>query len=601
MDNDSRIKDIIYKRKNGEDIVNDPAAIKSCKNEQNRDVIDNARLGSYDKYGNYVIIPDIKRELISMPKLIYSTNHTTTGVVYDLKATIPIFGDVFFKLSIGKSEAVLSLTESVNREAGGYLEVYDEPIDSFALGKDRLPDSIIFRTYHITEKPDDFGKKEVYEYNNILTRKVYLNLLSKELRTTSVLDEKQAFDNMVATLKNGGEYGKRVLTEFVDRLKERPAVFEIANTEHYNKAVNEVLLSALDIATTEEDKQNPDNKETYLQVLNARNENIDKDLKIATDRVNEQYVKNIVTKATKEFDEKLEKKEDELDAAEEFYAKVSGQKRGTTTRKRNLEAPILKQGKETKDEQSKDDKPKSKEDKVKAILDKKKAEGKKTPAGKKLKAAKGKTASKKLKAGTKAKGKGAKKKKASVKKKGKKVKKAKAPQKAKAKGASFSAKPGGGAAKKKKKAESKNVTIKMSLAAAFKQAEPTVEIPTFSNAGVTTHKGDLVKEDVSPDWSYKVNFVKTQEITIKEATNLNEIEANTNFVENPSIVNNTDLKDLGQNISINTPGQTLENNVSQNPTLNVSGAMPSVDSALNMGSAMPEGLPQNPIDPTQGR
>ena len=312
MDNDSRIKDIIYKRKNGEDIVNDPAAIKSCKNEQNRDVIDNARLGSYDKYGNYVIIPDIKRELISMPKLIYSTNHTTTGVVYDLKATIPIFGDVFFKLSIGKNEAVLSLTESVNREAGGYLEVYDEPIDSFALGKDRLPDSIIFRTYHITEKPDDFGKKEVYEYNNILTRKVYLNLLSKELRTTSVLDEKQAFDNMVATLKNGGEYGKRVLTEFVDRLKERPAVFEIANTEHYNKAVNEVLLSALDIATTEEDKQKPENKETYLQVLNARNESIDKDLKIATDRVNEQYVKNIVAKATKEFDEKLEKKEVEL-------------------------------------------------------------------------------------------------------------------------------------------------------------------------------------------------------------------------------------------------------------------------------------------------
>ena len=50
--NDSRIKDIIYKRKNGEDLVNDPEAIKSCKNEQNRDVIDNARLGSYDKYGN---------------------------------------------------------------------------------------------------------------------------------------------------------------------------------------------------------------------------------------------------------------------------------------------------------------------------------------------------------------------------------------------------------------------------------------------------------------------------------------------------------------------------------------------------------------------
>ena len=95
MTNDSRIKDIIYKRKNGTTLVNDPEAIKSCKTEQSRDVIDNARLGSYDKYGNYVIIPDIKRELISMPKLVYSTDSVNGSTVYNLKGTIPIFGDVF--------------------------------------------------------------------------------------------------------------------------------------------------------------------------------------------------------------------------------------------------------------------------------------------------------------------------------------------------------------------------------------------------------------------------------------------------------------------------------------------------------------------------
>ncbi len=44
--------DKVYFRKNGEDIYNDDDAIKSCRNEQSRDIIDNARLGSYDNFGN---------------------------------------------------------------------------------------------------------------------------------------------------------------------------------------------------------------------------------------------------------------------------------------------------------------------------------------------------------------------------------------------------------------------------------------------------------------------------------------------------------------------------------------------------------------------
>lgn len=449
MDNDSRIKDIIYKRRNGADLVNDPEAIRSCKTEQSRDVIDNARLGSYDKYGNYVIIPDIKRELISMPKIVYSTNNTSNGTVYDLKGSIPIFGDVFFKLTIGKNEATLSLTESVNREAGGYLEVYDESIDSLALGKDRLPNSIIFRNYHVIDKPEDYGKKETYEYSNILTRKVYLSLLSKELRAVSNIDEHEAFENMVSTLKSGGTYGKKVLNEFVSRLKDRPAVFEISDSDHYNKAVNEILLSSLDVATTDDDKDNTETRQIYLDVINARNQNIESELQIANSRVDERYVRDLVRRASNEFEGKQEITEE--DAAEEFFEKL-GDKKRAAARRRTLEKPMLKQGKESKEEEAK-----TKEEKLKQLLDKKEKDKKKTPANKKLKAAKGKTASKKLKAGkkktaSKGKKKVAKKgaKKAKLKNKKKKVKKAKNQAKAKGKGKSFSSKPAGAKAKKKK-------------------------------------------------------------------------------------------------------------------------------------------------------
>lgn len=422
-DNDSRIKDIIYKRKNGYDIVNDPEAIASCKREQSRDVIDNTRLGSYDKYGNYIIIPEIKRELISMPKLIYNQYSSNGSKVFELKSSLPIFNDVFMKLVITGDIANLFICEQVNREAGGYLEAYDEVIDSLAIGtEERMPQSLIFRTYNIFDNPNDFGKElKDSKFDNILTRKVYLSLLAKELKNASTLDEKDAFKTMVSTLKQGGDYGKRVLDEFLARLKDRPAIFEISKAENYNKAINEVLISSLEVATTEQDKQNSETRQVYLSVLNTRDRNIEDELRYANDRVSEDYVKHIVDKAKQDFVEGIS---DELSASDEFYSKLS---EGKYARRRTLDKPILKQGKAQEEA-------KTKEEKIKEILEGKTA--KKTPKGVKLKASKGKKPVKKLKAGKKSAKKktSAKKKKVKAKvKTKKKVKKAKPKKKVKAK------------------------------------------------------------------------------------------------------------------------------------------------------------------------
>ncbi len=418
-DNDSRIKDIIYRRRNGYDIVNDPEAIASCKREQSRDVIDNSRLGSYDKYGNYIIIPEIKRELIGMPKLVYNQYSSGGSKIFELKSTLPIFNDVFMKLVITGDMANLLICEQVNREAGGYLEAYDEVIDSLAIGtEERMPQSLIFRTYNVFDDPNDFGKElKDSKFDNILTRKVYLSLLAKELRNVSTLDEKDAFKNMVSTLKQGGTYGNKVLNEFLGRLKDRPAVFEISKAENYNKAMNEILLSSLEIATTEQDKQDSESRQVYLSVLSARDRNIDYELRLANDKVSEEYVKHIVDKAKQDF---VFGVSEELSATDEFYSKLN---EGSRTRHRTLDKPILKQGKESSQE------PQTKEEKIKQILAGKNA--KKTPKNVKLKASKGKKPVKKLKA-SKKKTNAKKKVKAKVKVK-KKVKKAKPKKKAKAK------------------------------------------------------------------------------------------------------------------------------------------------------------------------
>ena len=157
-----------YKRDNGEDII-DPVAIRSCKDEQNRDIIENQRLGSYDKYGNYILIPEIRQELINIPKLVYNTREEENCKIFDLSAKIPLFENLYFKLKISNIEAVLYITETITREAGEYVEVYEEVVDSLSLQEEKIPQSIIFRTFNIFENDDDYGQEfeDFYGFENI--------------------------------------------------------------------------------------------------------------------------------------------------------------------------------------------------------------------------------------------------------------------------------------------------------------------------------------------------------------------------------------------------------------------------------------------------
>lgn len=306
MDRDFE-EELVYLRRNGENI-SDPSIIENCKLEQNRDIIENARLGSYDKYGNYIFMPEIRFELINIPKFIYHFSSLENKKIFDLKTIIPIFGELFFKLTISDKEAVFYLVETVSRESGGYMEVYEEVVDAIALGKmNNLLTEDIFSMYHIYENDADEDKQTffIYDYINLLTRKIYLTLLSKELSEEMLGDEHETFNSMIAFLKDGGEYGKKVLNEFVARLKDRPEIFEMENTEKYNKAVNEVLLSALDIVTTQKDKEDVKIKEIYLNVLNARNKNVDKHIENAHKKVEKEYVQDVAKRAIIVFNEDL--------------------------------------------------------------------------------------------------------------------------------------------------------------------------------------------------------------------------------------------------------------------------------------------------------
>lgn len=326
-----------YERKNGEKLHNE-VAIKNCKDEQNRDVIDSLRLGSFDKLGNYVIIPDIKRELVDMPKVKIKEENREKDKAYYFVSYIPVFEDINFKLVVSNEEAVLFLEEEVNREAGGYVEIFDEYLTSVPLSKN-LSLEEVFKIFNVQD--EGVEKEELkllnYDFQNILARKVYLSFLKKELADNMIVDEHEAYNEMIEILKNSGEYGERVLEEFLFRLENRSEVLAIDDVEIYNRAINEILLSAIELATTREDRQNKEILEIYLNLINIRNKNIDKYLVNAIKNIDDTYVDNFVLKEVEDFLNGRENGESRLEFLERI--KLRKKKKGNRA---PLLLPILK-------------------------------------------------------------------------------------------------------------------------------------------------------------------------------------------------------------------------------------------------------------------
>ena len=289
--------EIVYLRSNGQDITDDKIYIESVRDEQTRDIIDNYRVGNYDSNGNYIIDADIVQELIKITKKLnrkdYERLIAETNGDYEFKsiADIPLFGKLEFRLIVTKTDAKLYLIENVFREGGGYLEVYGEKIAEYVSDTIEKQDlKSIFTIFNIKlVDDDDDGKKveELEDIDKLMTRKIYLSLLAKQMVETTAGDEKEVFDSVVTILKTeGGEYGKKVLKNFVDRLERRPEVMTIKDKKGYNKALNDMLMGSLEVVTTQEDLQDANKKIVFDKINQMRNQfsqhNVEKAKQIVT-------------------------------------------------------------------------------------------------------------------------------------------------------------------------------------------------------------------------------------------------------------------------------------------------------------------------------
>lgn len=351
-----------YFRPNGKTLTN-ILDIEADKKLRRKDIVRNAQLGRINDAGRYIIPPAITKELLFMTKYLYQEDYEDilreSKAVFEFKPRgfLPVFGEVEFRLVVNDNLARLYLLENIYREFNGYQEINGVQISECACDKskeDFIQDLLSLYNLKVMPKEDIDGKRpedfvdDQEKISNIMFAKIYLNIISKNYLKTSASDEKDTFDTMVGILKEeGGEYGKRVLRHFIDRIEKRPDIMQIKEEEGYNEALNDILIGAMEVATTEDDMQDPNTESLYRKMYQVRYEKTEKHIEEAKENVKASVVEQVAERLTGAriifHEEELESFADVIGNAPEASSKnnVSENVRET------LESAMLKQKPQT--------------------------------------------------------------------------------------------------------------------------------------------------------------------------------------------------------------------------------------------------------------
>ncbi len=286
----------VYYRQNGAPVQN-KVHIDAVRKQQLKDAVCNNRLGRYNAHGRYTLSPKITKELLGITKYVYQEHFDAvvkeSKDTLEFKATsnLPVFGNLEFRIVFKDTFAKLYLIENVYREFNGYQEIYGEQITEINCETDRT-DMIdyVFALLNVSVVDEvDYGKTEDEEkVVAILTSKIYFSMAARNYLKDSAPDEKETFEDMVNLLKEeGGEYGKRVLRNFIDRIEKRPDIMQLKDEDGYNEALNDALIGALEVATTEDDMLDPAKKDLYDRLYKKRFHKTDGQIKEGQEKIND--------------------------------------------------------------------------------------------------------------------------------------------------------------------------------------------------------------------------------------------------------------------------------------------------------------------------
>lgn len=284
-----------YSRFNGSLEISDPDTISNVKIEQEREIIENQRLGSYDFNGKYSIPKEIIGDLLKLPKQILSVKAQDPlrgkKDVYRLTAKLPGFDKLDFLLEVDNQFADIYLLEKAYKEGGNYFDTHEVHLKSVLISEENSIEKIM-KNLKINTDTDDGGRKiDESEIIDLLLRKIYLQSVAQKLKEKSIGAEREVFEDVMATLKSSGAYGEKILATFVARLDTRQSILSAKGTPEYNRALNDVMMSSIYLQTTDENLKDPKIKAIYDKIVTLRQQTIEPIMQEAKDSITATAIK----------------------------------------------------------------------------------------------------------------------------------------------------------------------------------------------------------------------------------------------------------------------------------------------------------------------
>ena len=260
-----------WKRDSEKGFIEDTAYIKYEKFNNLRHSVIGFMLGDFDQQGNYVVSPEIKRELIVMPKYIVESMDN----IEICKSELKLNKQISFMVTFEGNRVTLSLLEKINYQAnyklnsGSYSNVNEYILDQIETSG-VVNRNVIYERWNI--KP--FGSHEVDIFNcdeavlekyfGIVRRFKYLmvantKLLNKEKEIEEI--ESAYANKMFEILKAYPALNKIVMEEIKQTFKEKKK-FVTADQPNFAKTLNEIV----DVATEQNLEVMPASQQELFKV-----------------------------------------------------------------------------------------------------------------------------------------------------------------------------------------------------------------------------------------------------------------------------------------------------------------------------------------------
>ena len=234
--------------------IEDTAEIQYQKFNNLRHSIIGFMMGDFDQQGNYVISPEIKRELIAMPKFIVESLDNIEICQSELKLN----KHLSFMVTFEGDRATLSLLEKVNYEAnfrlnsGSYSNINEYLLDEVRTSG-TINRNAIYQRWNIKEfggnQVDIFNCDEAVleKYFGIVNRFKYLLVANKELlnKEEQIEEIESAYANKMLNILKAYPVLNKAVTAHIKETIEEKKKFVCVDEPNFAKTINEIIDSAI--------------------------------------------------------------------------------------------------------------------------------------------------------------------------------------------------------------------------------------------------------------------------------------------------------------------------------------------------------------------